>query len=57
MNYRKAVLIGICALVALSPVIYMMATGDFPGARLFYGLQEDSDVVSLLLNIRQLIVR
>lgn len=38
--------------VAAFPVIYMMCTGDFPGANVFYGLEEDSAVVDWLLTVR-----
>lgn len=33
------------------PLVYMMLTGDFPGYKIFYGLQEDSWIVDFLLNL------
>ena len=36
----------------LYPLIYLLITGDFPGAGVFYGLQEDSFIVVWLLNVR-----
>lgn len=34
------------------PLIYLLLTGDFPGAQVFYGLQEDDAIVTFLLSIQ-----
>lgn len=41
----------ILAIIAISPIIYMLITGDYPGAHLFYGLEEDSPPVGFILNL------
>ena len=38
------------ALVA-APAVYLLLTGDFPGSRWFYGLSEDSPIVTALLSV------
>jgi hypothetical protein len=43
---------GIAIGLSLFPVLYVLLTGDFPGAQVFYGLQEDHWLVALLLAIR-----
>ena len=40
------------ALLALAAaVLYLLLTGDYPGARLFYGLAEDHPLVTSLLAV------
>lgn len=39
------------AIFAIAPIIYMAITGDFPGAHVFYGLEEDSPPVGWLLSL------
>ena len=39
----------ILLLILLIPMFYVWITGDFPGARWFYGIQEDSELVRILL--------
>jgi hypothetical protein len=34
------------------PLYYTLVTGDFPGAQVFYGLQEDSDFVGFVFTVR-----
>jgi hypothetical protein len=43
-------------LIALTPMFIMLVTGDFPGSSHFYGLQEDNDFVTFLLNVRNTLV-
>jgi hypothetical protein len=50
LRYNPQALAAILAL--LVPVLYVLATGDFPGAHLFYGLQEDHWLVAVLLALR-----
>lgn len=38
-------------LVLAAPAVYLLLTGDFPGSSLFYGLQEDSPIVTALLSV------
>jgi hypothetical protein len=37
--------------LASFPLVYMLLTGDFPGSRIFYGIQEDDAIVNFLLTI------
>jgi hypothetical protein len=37
-------------LLAMLPALYVELTGDFPGAALFYGQQEDSWLTGIMLN-------
>ena len=54
---KAAVVSFIFALGMLSfPLFYTLVTGDFPGAQIFYGLQEDHDFVSFVFSIRELFV-
>lgn len=46
------VILGIIIGVFISPIVYLLYTGDFPGASMFYGLQEDDAIVTFLLNLR-----
>lgn len=43
--------------IALTPAVYLMITGDFPGAASFYGLEEDSAVVDGLFKMRDVFAR
>ena len=43
------------AITIATPVLYLLATADYPGATLFYGVQEDEPIVDALLNISNLI--
>ncbi len=47
----RYILIGIVIGLLLFPLIYIMVTGDFPGSRIFYGMQEDSATVDFLLTL------
>lgn len=47
-----AIILGIIIGVFVSPIVYLLYTGDFPGAAMFYGLQEDDAIVTFLLNLR-----
>lgn len=38
------------------PLLYMIFTGDFPGAAVFYGVQEDHEFVNTVLSIREFFV-
>jgi hypothetical protein len=51
MNLSRTQALAI-AIALLIPVIYLLATGDYPGATLLYGLQEDHWLVATLLAIR-----
>lgn len=42
--------------IVLTPAVYLLVTGDFPGSNGFYGLQEDDSIVSFLFNIRSIFV-
>ena len=55
VSVKETVALTIAILVGLvaSPLFYMMVTGDFPGSDMFYGLQEDSDFVVWVLNLRK----
>ena len=47
-----ALLVGLIApLIPCS--VYMLATGDFPGASLCTGIQEDSQLVTLVLTVHR----
>lgn len=35
------------------PLTYVLFTGDFPGASVFYGLQEDHEFVGMIFDVRQ----
>jgi hypothetical protein len=48
LNRTRIVVI---ALALLVPVLYLLATGDYPGAHLIYGLQEDHWLVTMLLTL------
>lgn len=52
-NERPAVkiLLAVLVLLLLSPALYMLVTGDFPGSDVFYGLSEDAALVDFLLTI------
>ena len=43
--------LGIVIGYATFPLVYLLITGDFPGSRIFYGAQEDSTIVTLLLQV------
>ena len=51
MKQTGYLLIGIIAGLILFPLAYMLVTGDFPGSRIFYGMQEDSITVDFLLTL------
>lgn len=53
---NKAIAIGfslILVLVILSPAIYTLITGDYPGSSRFYGIEEDAAVVNTIFSIRE----
>lgn len=52
LGYMFLVVLGIIIGYVSFPLIYLLLTGDFPGSKIFYGLQEDSTIVTFLLNIR-----
>jgi hypothetical protein len=52
IKYASLIALGMLIGVLIFPLAYILATGDFPGARLFYGLQEDDAIVTFLLSIR-----
>lgn len=39
------------------PIVWMLLTGDFPGAAVFYGQQEDSELANLIFVIREFFVQ
>ena len=49
---RKAMIgtvLGVMMGIVIAPLLYLLTTGDFPGAQIFYGLQEDDAIVIFLL--------
>ncbi len=42
-----------CIGLAVSPMYYTIQTGDFPGSRVMYDLQEDDPLVLRLLEIHE----
>jgi hypothetical protein len=46
---RTLIIILAFLLLLTLPMWYVWITGDFPGARWFYGIQEDSELVRILL--------
>jgi hypothetical protein len=51
--------VGIALLIALlmAPFAYMLITGDFPGAALTYGIEEDAPVVDGLITFHHNVIR
>lgn len=43
-------------LVILSPAIYTLVTGDYPGSSRFFGIQEDDQIVTAIFEIRETFV-
>lgn len=41
-------------LFAAAPIFYSLITGDFPGAHLFYGMQEDDPLPSAIFALRDM---
>lgn len=39
--------------IAVFPTLYTLITGDFPGVDMFYGLEEDSAVVDVVLTVSE----
>lgn len=39
--------------IVVSPMYYVVATGDYPGAAVFYDIQEDDPFVAQLLEIHE----
>lgn len=37
--------------IAATPLVYLLLTHDFPGASLFYGIEEDEPIVGGLLTL------
>lgn len=50
-HHGTAALLLVLALILAAPAAYLLLTGDFPGSSLFYGLQEDSPIVTALLSV------
>lgn len=51
VRYIPALALGIFVGYLSFPLLYLLSTGDFPGSRIFYGLQEDVAIVTFLLSI------
>ena len=51
VRYIPALALGIFIGYMSFPLLYLLSTGDFPGAQIFYGLQEDDTIVTFLLSI------
>lgn len=43
--------------IVFTPVAYLLISGDFPGMQMFYGLEEDSMIVDLLFQMRDMFMR
>jgi len=60
MNVVEKYMTTLFALLAVflsAPMVYVLATGDFPGASSFYGFEEDSAVVDWVFTVREFFVR
>jgi hypothetical protein len=51
MEYALVITLGITIGLLIFPLVYLLITGDFPGSKVFYSLQEDDAIVTFLLNI------
>ncbi len=51
VRYAPLIVLGIVLGYISFPLIYLLSTGDFPGSSVFYGLQEDSAIVDILLRL------